>query len=78
MPIYLLLRAKAITGYGKLGKVPRPLPPTKEHARRDEIAAGAAAVNEGILVWVGGTLIPRDMAKVGSSTCSGAVYRHPC
>lgn len=27
MPIYELVRAHAITGYGRLGKVPRPVPP---------------------------------------------------
>lgn len=64
MPIYQLLRTKAITGYGKLGKVQRPLPAVAEHAQRDKIAAGAAAVNEGILVWVGDGLVQRDMAKV--------------
>lgn len=31
---------------------------------RDEKAQGAAAANEGLLVWVGGGLVPRDMAKV--------------
>lgn len=28
MPIYQLLRPYAITGYGRLGKVPRPVPPS--------------------------------------------------
>ncbi|CAM9144744.1 unnamed protein product [Ectocarpus sp. 6 AP-2014] len=64
MPIYQLLRSKAITGFGKLGKVQRPLPAEAGSAARDAKAEGAAAANEGILVWVGGGLIPRDMAKV--------------
>lgn len=43
----------------------RPLPAEASKAARDEKARGAASVNEGILVWVGGTLVPRHMAKVG-------------
>lgn len=62
MPIYQMLRAKAITGYGRLGKVPRPLPSSCPD--RDEIALGAALRNEDALVWVGDGLVPRPMAKV--------------
>ncbi|CAM9844422.1 unnamed protein product [Pylaiella littoralis] len=64
MPIYQLLRSKAITGFGKLGKVQRPLQALAANAARDEKAKRVAAVNEGILVWVGDCLVPRDMAKV--------------
>ena len=64
MPIYQLLRAKAITGYGKLGKVPRALPASADAAGKEETALAAAASNEGIFVWVGGQLLPRHMAKV--------------
>lgn len=63
MPIYQLLRAGAITGYGRLGKVPRPLPSTSSSGR-DEVALGASLPNENVLVWVGGGLVPRHMAKV--------------
>lgn len=42
----------------------RPLLAEAASAARDAKAEGAAAVNEGILVWVGGGLVPRDMAKV--------------
>ena len=45
-------------------QVQRPLPAEASNAARDEKALGAAAVNEGLLVWVGGELVPRDMAKV--------------
>ena len=64
MPIYELFRAKAVTGYGKLGKIPRALPARSEAAGREETALGPAKANEGILVWVGGHLLPRAMAKV--------------
>ena len=64
MPIYELLRGKAVTGYGKLGKVPRAVPARAEAAGREETALGPAAGNKGILVWVGGHLLPRRMAKV--------------
>lgn len=48
-------------------QVPRPLRAEASNAARDKKAGGAAAANEGILVWVGGGLVPRDMAKVGGS-----------
>lgn len=48
-------------------QVPRPLQAEASNAARDEKAKGAAAPNEGILVWVGGGLVPRDMAKVSGS-----------
>ncbi|CAN0333804.1 unnamed protein product [Ascophyllum nodosum] len=64
MPIYQLLKSRALTGYGKLGKVPRPIPPNQKHAELDEVAAGPAAINENILVWVEDGLVPRDQAKV--------------
>lgn len=64
MPIYELFRGKAVTGYGKLGKIPRALPARAEAADQEETALGPVTANEGILVWVGGHLLPRRMAKV--------------
>ena len=64
MPIYEFLRAKAVTGYGKLGKIPRALPARAATFGQEEAALSPATANEGILVWVGGQLLPRHMAKV--------------
>lgn len=64
MPIYELFRGKAVTGYGKLGKIPRALPARAEAADQEETALGPVTADEGILVWVGGHLLPRRMAKV--------------
>lgn len=48
----------------------------ENNAARDEKAKGAAAPNEDVLVWVGGGLVPRDMAKVCCSRSGyGAVFR---
>ncbi|CAM9558395.1 unnamed protein product, partial [Hapterophycus canaliculatus] len=45
-------------------QVQRPLPAEVDNTTRDEKAEGAAAANEDILVWVGGGLVLRNMAKV--------------
>lgn len=64
IPIYEFLRAKAVTGYGKIGKIPRALPASAATACEEETVLLHATANEGILVWVGGQLLPRHMAKV--------------